>query len=73
MDVLDTARSHGARLDAKSNIEVSEQPSSSESLIIASEPQLAGEFSNHHGTAVDSSSTGQAPKFVATNGLSFSR
>lgn len=73
MDVLDTARSHGVRLDAKSNIEISDQPSSSESFIIASEAQPDGEFSQQHGTAVDSSSTGQARKFVATNGLSFSR
>lgn len=73
MEVLDTARSHGAHLDAKGSIENGLHTSSTGSLIIASAAQPDGEFNLGGETGVDSSSTPQATKYVASNGLSFSR
>lgn len=72
MDLLDSAPSHSAQLDAKARIEVGDQPSSSESLIVASATRLEDEFRDQDGAAVDSGPT-RAAKFVASNGLSFSR
>lgn len=72
MEVLDKAQSHGAHFDAKSNVDASDHASSSESLIVASEAQPDFDRSYHDAAAVDSS-TRQAPRLTASNGLSFSR
>lgn len=73
MEVLDTAESHAVHVDAKKTIDNSEQPSSSGSLIVASATPPNGEFTLEDETAVDSYSAPQTPKYVASNGLSFSR
>eukprot|EP00892_Ulva_mutabilis_P004390 jgi/Ulvmu1/2322/UM013_0170.1 len=72
MEVLDAAPSHGVHLDAKNAIGNSENPSSSGSLIVASATPPNGQFSLGDEAAVDSYSAPRTPKYVASNGLSFS-